>query len=509
MKLSVTKVLITVSIYCCVFSNGICSNIYGPTWLDLTSLMNTTLQRMSFSISIRAMFFCAGAMIGGFIYKFVDRGALYPIFILTKGLCVALIPLYASYYAFLAFSSVIGLVSGAADTSVNVWILDIWGDQSAPYVQALQFFWALGFIVSPLISTPFLQQDSRKVDLKNISNILSTSTTASSVGSSSAPYEADALVSSLSEVVTTAQPDVIATSAKQPESLLYVPYGIAGALCLIGSVSLLLIYTYKKVSQWIAHSQHDADKQAELAAKKQQDQNSETEESAELESLIAFTKKRVYKYQVLIYACVMTSVFCASEMTTLQYIPTYCVKLDLGLTKNYASMIMTGVAISFAVGRFVGIFCAIHFKPQNILWFDWLIILIGNVTLLFSNFGLSYLWAGSLLIGFGYASFFAAVFSFLKERIKVNNLISSVVILSSLSGNAFGFPVFIGKYIDTQPLMMIWGNIFCLVIMLVCQIALAVMDCEYGVRSSIVAKHKEMQMTVKNGSQEKPLLVKQ
>ena len=212
-------------------------------------------------------------------------------------------------------------------------------------------------------------------------------------------------------------------------------------------------------------------------------------------------------FQVLIFSCVMTSVFCASEMTTLQYIPTYCVKLSLGLTKSYASMIMTGVAISFAVGRFVGIFCAIRYKPQHILWFDWLIIVVGNVTLLFSNFGLAYLWAGSLLIGFGYASFFAAVFSFLKERIKVNNLISSIVILSSLSGNAFGFPVFIGKYIDTQPLMMIWGNLFCLVIMLICQVCLEVLDCKYGVRSVIVANHKEMQLTA-NNAQEKLLLAK-
>ena len=100
--------------------------------------MNTTLEKMSISISLRAAFFCAGAIIGGFIYKLIDRGALYPIFILTKGLCVALIPLYANYTAFLVYSALIGLVSGAADTSVNVWMIDIWHDKSAPFVQALQ-----------------------------------------------------------------------------------------------------------------------------------------------------------------------------------------------------------------------------------------------------------------------------------------------------------------------------------------------------------------------------------
>lgn len=101
---------------------------------------------MSISISLRAAFFCLGAIIGGFIYKLIDRGALYPIFILTKGLCVALIPLYANYYSFLFYSAMIGLVSGAADTSVNVWMIDIWKDKSAPFVQALvNFFLKFAF----------------------------------------------------------------------------------------------------------------------------------------------------------------------------------------------------------------------------------------------------------------------------------------------------------------------------------------------------------------------------
>jgi MFS family permease len=454
-------------------------------------LLQTNLQRMSLSISIRAMFFCAGAIIGGFVYKVLNRGALYPIFILTKGLCVALIPLYATYPLFLFFSGVIGLVSGAADTSVNVWILDIWGERSAPFVQALQFFWAVGFIVSPLISNPFLQQDARKVDLKALA--AKQFTTPSSFDNvSSASFEAEALVASST---VTAEP--IATAINQisskPESLLYIPYGVAGALCLIGSVSLLFIYVVKRISSCRSFdSVEPAQKKPEA---KKTTADLEVEQSAELQQAVAFSEQRSYVWQILLYCCVMTSVFCASEMTTFQYIPTYCVKLSLGLTKSQGSLVMTGVAISFAAGRFIGILCAIRYKPEHILWFDWIIIVAGNVTLLFSNWGLAYLWAGSLLIGFGYASFFAAVFSFLKERIKVDNLTSSIIILSSLSGNAFGFPVLIGRFIDSHPLVMIYGNIVCLIIMFICFIGMFVMDAKYGVRSHIIAKHKQLQLT--------------
>lgn len=154
---------------------------------------------------------------------------------------------------------------------------------------------------------------------------------------------------------------------------------------------------------------------------------------------------------------------------------------------------MTGIASSFAFGRFCGIFCALKFKPIHILYADWIIILIGHLILLVSNAGMHYLWIGTILVGFGYASFFAAIFSYLRERCAVNNLLSSVVILASLSGNAIGYPIFIGKYLETEPLMLVYGNTFLLLVMFVCFIGLAVLDCKFGVKASIIKKLKESQ----------------
>ena len=296
-KLPVLKILITVSIYCCVFANGICSNIYGPTWLDLKSLMNTTLEKMSISISLRAAFFCAGAIIGGFIYKLLDRGALYPLFILTKGLCVALIPLYANYYAFLVYSAVIGLVSGAADTSVNVWVIDIWRDRSAPFVQALQFFWSVGFIVSPLISNPFLSPESKD---HKVNKIFKTDQSASK--DILLPDEHLKLVS---------------------ESKLYVPYIAAGAICLVGSVSLLVIYVYRKIEHCalknrIKKEEQNGAGQLKAAENNLQDEKKPNTDDFENHPAIEYSKKKLYLILILLFISVMTSAFCANEMTFLQ-----------------------------------------------------------------------------------------------------------------------------------------------------------------------------------------------
>ena len=499
-KIPVLKLLITISIYCCVFANGICSNIYGPTWIDLKNLMNSTLENMALSISLRSLFFCGGAILATFVYSLIDRQALYPLCILTKGLCVALIPLYADFTAFLAFSAIIGIVSGTADSSVNVWMLDIWKDRSAPFVQALQFFWSLGFIVSPLISNPFLSPDSKA----KVQSVDENVTAMASVVSTTMVSASEKLVASANRDDFSTESPLTNSSDASPigvasfenhqlvilESKLYIPYAIAGAICLIGSVSLLVIYMYGKIEQW---SNKVASKE-EYRAANQVDLRQQTEQpNFDDHPTLNYTKTVFYQTQILLYVGLMTSVFCGSEMTTLQYAATFCVQLDLGLTKHFGSMVVTGIAFSFAFGRFCGIFCAMKFKPICILYADWAIILLGNAILMLSNSGVHFLWIGAILIGFGYASFFAAIFSYLRERIVVTNFISSIIILFSLSANALGYPVFIGRYMEQMPLMMVYGNILCALIIALCFAALAILDWRFGIRVNILKKLEEEQ----------------
>ena len=455
---------------------------------------------MALSISLRSLFFCGGAILATVVYKLISREALYPICILTKGLCVALIPLFADFTTFLAFSAIIGIVSGTADSSVNVWMLDIWRDRSAPFVQALQFFWSLGFIVSPLISNPFLSPE-RSVqgvseNVTAMASAISTTTIATSEKLVALANRSNLIIpqSPLTNSSINVLPDGIASFENHQavilESKLYIPYAIAGAICLIGSVSLLVIYVYRKIEQWsnkvASKDEYQAANQIDL--RQQNEQANFDDHPAQ-----NYTKSICYQAQMLLFVGIMTSVFCGSEMTTLQYAATFCVQLNLGLTKHFGSMVVTGIAFSFAFGRFCGIFCAMKFKPIYILYGDWAIILFGNCILLLSNSGVQFLWLGSILIGFGYASFFAAIFSYLRERLEVTNFISSVIILFSLSANALGYPVFIGRYMEEAPLMMVYGNILCALIIALCFATLALMDWRFGIRANIVKKLREEQ----------------
>ena len=269
--------------------------------------------------------------------------------------------------------------------------------------------------MSPLISNPFLSPDSKNKKL-------------ASTDSSGSRTLIDNDILPLDEHLKLVN-----------ESKLYVPYIVAGSICLVGSISLLVIYIYRRVERCalknkLKQEAASDDPKANNLAKDDKRAADDYDDHADLQ----YTKSKLYLIQILLICSIMTSVFCASEMTTFQYASTFTVKLDLGLSKFIGSMMMTVIATSFAIGRFFGIMCAIKYKPLYILLFDWAIILLGNLILLFSNSDIKFLWVGFAAIGLGYASFFAAIFSFLRERIAVNNLMSSIVILASLSGNAIG-----------------------------------------------------------------------
>lgn len=228
----------------------------------------------------------------------------------------------------------------------------------------------MGFIVSPLISNPFLTPESKQKALTKFNDTISTlSTTIAPV--------TEELVASINQTettttefplfnnmnVTTSIPlvkdDIIVSDAEHlltvKNSKLYIAYGIAGAICLIGSVSLLVIYIYRKIDKL---TNANAESTSEQASKQKDNisENDEFESHPELE----YTHSKKYHVQILLFIGVMTSVFCASEMTTLQFAVTFCVKLELGLSKFYGTMVMTGIATSFAAGRFFGILCAMR-----------------------------------------------------------------------------------------------------------------------------------------------------
>lgn len=65
-----------------------------------------------------------------------------------------------SLTALFSLAGLNGFSIGSFDTAINVWLLEIWQEESGPYMQALHFTYGLGSFVAPLICEPFLSGES-------------------------------------------------------------------------------------------------------------------------------------------------------------------------------------------------------------------------------------------------------------------------------------------------------------------------------------------------------------
>ena len=72
------------------------------------------------------------------------------------GLSTALLPFSRDLSQFYSCVFGYGLGSGVWFSAYNVWIIEIWNQNSAPVLQLSQFMYGIGTIFGPLIDKPFL-----------------------------------------------------------------------------------------------------------------------------------------------------------------------------------------------------------------------------------------------------------------------------------------------------------------------------------------------------------------
>lgn len=128
-----------------------------------------------------------------------------------------------------------GFSIGSFDTAINVWILEMWQEESGPYMQALHFTYGLGSFVAPLVCEPFLSVlDSMNfyIDADNITDN---------------DIQNDSIVMHFGELSTLNQTkDLLEKELEVEEFVVFIPYAIAGATTILSGLIVLGLYFYKK-----------------------------------------------------------------------------------------------------------------------------------------------------------------------------------------------------------------------------------------------------------------------
>ncbi|CAG2169523.1 unnamed protein product, partial [Oppiella nova] len=145
--LSITNPIGAIAIFS---SEGMTLTMFGPVMVDMKFILHTSIRY----VSLYTTFLSAGYMLGtvfGYLYEYLNRQLVAIIFLALMSIGSALTPLSPDLWALYGCAFVIGMGASVWNCMCNVWMIEIWGNRSAPFLQLLHCGFGVGCIISPLI----------------------------------------------------------------------------------------------------------------------------------------------------------------------------------------------------------------------------------------------------------------------------------------------------------------------------------------------------------------------
>ncbi|UXI22286.1 FAM76A protein [Sarcoptes scabiei] len=433
------KYIVTFSLFFCYFAYGVNFYVIGPTLIELASIFRTSLEQICLIYTIRSAGYTFGSL-SGFLFKYINRQLALVFFVTLMGITLALIPHCTSINLVFVLAAINGFSIGSFDTAINVWMLEIWSEDSGPFMQALHFTYGIGAFVAPLICEPFLSTES-----VHLSHHHSPSSSSMEAANDTDPFQ------------------TLNISVIDPiDYLIHIPYAIAGAITIFSAMIVLGLFFYKKYEPPRKFKAPNDDQLSYQSKKK----SSILQNGLEPPMPLRLTRsKNLHQTFMTVWIVLMGSMFftlfVGMEQMHLQFLPTFAVNTDLNLSPSSAAMISSAAALAFTIGRCLSIPLAIKFRPQTILYTNHILMLIGTILLAaYANTSERMLWIGNIVLGCGFSSVYASIYAFLEQKISVTNRIGSIFVFAG-GFTAAVSPSMVGRYIEADPLILIWFDLIC------------------------------------------------
>ena len=110
---------------------------------------------------------------------------------------------------------------------------------------------------------------------------------------------------------------------------------------------------------------------------------------------------------ITILCCTLiVGLFLGIEDTIFTYLPSFTSYIDIHFSEQEAATVSTFHAISFTIGRAVCVLFAAKFKPLNILFTNFILILIGlTLMMFFANSYYIIVWCAAVILGINISIF--------------------------------------------------------------------------------------------------------
>lgn len=386
---------------------GLIIALTGVALLDLVEIYGSDISSVSHLITTRCVGGLLGSLLGGKLYDTYNVQTMSILMMLMACVTVLMIPLSGSLPLAHVMVFFYGISSGAFDTGANVWIIQLWPENSSPALQVFHLAFGVGCLVAPLIAEPFLSAAGH---------------------------------SSLTNLTTTTNVSEYTTSndTALDESRIYYAFGIASAFHLVLVVAMVALYLID-----------NADVMQEVAGCKKESSEEEVRFSRILLALLSA------------YVCV----YVALECTTSQMLTAFAVKSELHLSKSVASRVAAVYFFCFASSRLAAALVTIRMSPFRMLVLSHVVLVVAAaVFVVWGATDGAVLWACSALMGIGQAPVYAAVVAWTVAYINISNKMMSIVIITAGIG-ALSPPLLVGQFLDGSPHLFLY---VCFVAVLLC-----------------------------------------
>lgn len=359
---------------------------------------------------------------GTLIFRCINRQLVVILLLSLVASAFFLIPSATNLKDFFIYSSLIGLGSGGYDTAQVAWIIDIWRDESPPWILGQHFAYSLGTLASPVIIANFLPNHNSTDELE-----FTTSSPASQID-------------------------------------IHIPFYIAGFMAIV-SVVINLIIHFAFVSR-NRYFPIDSNIQEPPVAGTSWERNRNAR------------KRKIY---VIGLSCCVIGFYSALELCTQQFLPTYTHFSPMKLSPTDGARVLFGLQLGFTISRFVGIILVQRVRPHFIFVGNLILLTISNTILfIWGGSSMTMLWVGSVMIGVGMSTVYPSLYAFIEKYLNITETVSGVITISGGFISSI-YPVIVGNSVEAKPEILMYVNYISIS---VCYVSFSLLFCMTYMRSS-------------------------
>ncbi|CAG5129403.1 unnamed protein product [Candidula unifasciata] len=398
------------------FTLGIIFGQQGPTFLDLQIITGTDVESASFFFTAASFGYMVGSFVSGFLHGKVNNNVLMCIINCGAGVAAIITPYCSPYPLMIVFRFLTNMFCGAIDTLVNAEHMHIWGKEGRALLQFIHFVFALGGVVTPLITEPFLAAKGAEHELlssvKNLNVTVKVTDGIAVVYNETHSHNQTGYGVAVVYNETHSHNQTGDSFGRPLTTNVHYAFLIAGLIAVMIAVPYVILIFIDKRSE----------------------SSSENKYTQKLRSRQLPLPMYIF---MLVVLCFFYVVYCCIEDTFASFLMTFVVREYESVTKSQGAYITMFYWASFAAARFGSIFVSSYLTAVRSmhLYCFLMVVAYTGFTLSAVHAHIDSLTAFACMAGISMSGLFPAGFSWTEaELFPVTGWVSSYILIGSSLG---------------------------------------------------------------------------